>query len=132
MKIAVLGTGDVGGTLGTRWAQKGHSVIFGSRHPGDDKVRKLIASAGPNAKAAGNAEAVAAADVVVLATPWDAARQVVESAKNWTGKVLVDCTNPLTPDLHLALGTTSRVRLYPPQATPLVGSQTATSTMCLP
>ena len=55
MRIAVLGTGDVGGTLGKRWAQKGHQVIFGSRNPHDDKVRELLAEAGPNSRAAGNA-----------------------------------------------------------------------------
>lgn len=107
MKIAVLGTGDVGSTLGRRWAEKGHSVIFGSRNPRSDKVRKLLAATGPNAKAAGNAEAVASAEVVVLATPWDAVRQVLESVGNWTGKVLVDCTNPIAPDFQLALGMTT-------------------------
>jgi predicted dinucleotide-binding enzyme len=43
MRIAVLGTGDVSGTLGKRWAQKGHIVIFGSRNPHDEKVHKLLA-----------------------------------------------------------------------------------------
>ena len=94
MKIAVLGTGDVGGTLGKGWAAKGHQVVFGSRHPDSDEVRELLAAAGPNASAVGNAEAVASADVAVLAVPWDAARQVVESIRDWKGKILVDCTNP--------------------------------------
>ena len=41
MEIAVLGTGDVGGTLGRRWAQKGHQVVFGSRNPGEEKGRDI-------------------------------------------------------------------------------------------
>ncbi len=107
MRIAVLGTGDVGSTLGTRWAEKGHQIIFGSRNPGRDDVRKLLAKAGPNSKATGYEQAVAAADVSVLATPWEAAQQLLESIGDWTGKILIDCTNPLTPDLQLAVGVTT-------------------------
>jgi NADPH-dependent F420 reductase len=107
MKIAVLGTGDVGGTLGKGWAAKGHQVFFGSRKPDSDEVRELLAAAGPNACAVGPAEAVASADVAVLAVPWGAARQVVESIRDWKGKILVDCTNPIASDVQLALGTTT-------------------------
>jgi NADPH-dependent F420 reductase len=107
MRIAVLGTGDVGGSLGKRWAQKGHIVIFGSRNPHDDKVHKLLAEAGPNSRAAGNAEAAAEGEVTVLATPWNAAKEVVLSVGNWKGRILIDCTNPLTEDLQLAVGKTT-------------------------
>lgn len=107
MRITVLGTGDVGGTLGKRWADKGHQIIFGSRNPRRADVCKLLAEAEPNAQATGYAQAVEAADVSVLATPWDAARPVLESIGDWTGRILIDCTNPLTPDLQLAVGTTT-------------------------
>ncbi len=107
MRIAVLGTGDVGGTLGKRWAQKGHKVIFGSRNPGRDDVRELLVEAGPNAKATGYAQAVAGADVSVLATPWEAVQPLLESIGDWTGRILIDCINPLTPDLQSAVGTTT-------------------------
>jgi len=107
MRIAVLGTGDVGGTLGKRWAEKGHQVIFGSRNPSRPDIRKLLTEAGPNAKVTGYAQAVAAADVSVLATPWEAVRPLLESIGDWTGRILIDCTNPLTPDLQLAVGTTT-------------------------
>ena len=69
MRIAVLGTGDVGGALGKRWADKGHQIIFGSRHPGSNDVRELLSEAGPNARATGYAQAVQTADVSVLAVP---------------------------------------------------------------
>ena len=104
MRIAVLGTGDVGGTLGKGWAAKGHQVVFGSRNPDSDEVRELLAAAGPNANAIGNTEAVASTDVAVLAVPWGAAKQVVESIRDWKGRILVDCTNPITSDLQLAVG----------------------------
>lgn len=108
MNIGVLGTGNVGGVLGTRWAKAGHRVVFASREPGSTRVRKILSAAGPNARAAGAQEAAAAADVVVLAVPWGGAEQVLRSAGNLAGKILVDCTNPLNPDLSgLAVGHTS-------------------------
>ena len=107
MKIAVIGTGSVGGTLGTRWATKGHRVVFGSRDPGSDKVRTLLEAAGTKASAAQLADAVAAAEVVVLATPWNAAQSAIESLGDLSGKILVDAINPIGPGMQLALGTTT-------------------------
>lgn len=95
MKIAVLGTGSVGGTLGRRWAQAGHQVVFGSRHPGSVKVQTLLAESGPNACVAGLQEAVDASDVVLLAMPWDVMESTLKSLRNLSGKVLIDCINPL-------------------------------------
>ena len=99
MKIAVIGTGNVGGTLGTRWAQQGHQVVFGSREPEGEKAQHLVAGAGPNTCAATAADAAAASDVVVFATPWSVTERTIISAGNLTGKIVVDCTNPLKPDL---------------------------------
>jgi NADPH-dependent F420 reductase len=107
MKIAVIGTGSVGRALGTSWAKKGHQVIFGSRDPHSDKVREVLAAAGANASAAGIAEAGAAAEVMVLATPWNTTQQVVEALGNLAGKILVDATNPIGPGFQLAVGTTT-------------------------
>jgi hypothetical protein len=107
MKIAIIGTGNVGSTLGKGWAAKGHQVIFGTRDPNTAKVRDLLETAGSNTSAALVQEAVAAADIVVLATPWAATQQIVEAVAGWTGKIVVDCTNPIAPGLQLALGTTT-------------------------
>ncbi len=107
MRIAVLGTGNVGGTLGQRWAGKGHEVVFGSREPDSEKVRQLLTAVGSNAEAAGYEEAAGEADVIVLATPWEAAREVLTSISDWAGSILIDCTNPIAPDLQLAVGTTT-------------------------
>jgi len=43
----------------------------------------------------------------VLATRWEAAQSLLESIGDWTGRILIDCTNPITPDLQLAVGTTT-------------------------
>jgi NADPH-dependent F420 reductase len=105
MHIAVIGIGMVGGTLGRRWAQLGHEVVFGVREPSSQKVGQLLAESGANARAAAVGEAAASADVVVLATPWSGTRDAVRSAGDLAGKVVLDCTNPLKPDFSgLAVG----------------------------
>ncbi len=108
MKIAVIGTGNVGRALGMSWADKGHQVVFGSRDPQSEKVERLLGVAGPNAEAATTGEAMAGAPVVVLAMPWNAVQDVVNLIDDWTGKVLIDCTNPIGPGLQsLFSGATS-------------------------
>jgi predicted dinucleotide-binding enzyme len=107
MTIGIIGAGSVGGTLGTGWAGKGHSVLFGVRDPSASSVKELLGRAGASAKA-GSATDAAACDVVVLATPWDATQSAIQSAGDLKGKVLLDCTNPLLPDLSgMAIGTTT-------------------------
>jgi NADPH-dependent F420 reductase len=100
MKIAVIGTGNVGGTLGKRWARAGHEVAFGARDPAETKVTALVRESGPGARAASVAEASRRAEVVVLAVPWDNAREALAAAGDLRGRVLIDATNPLvmTPE----------------------------------
>jgi len=108
MKIAIIGIGNVGGTLGPAWVKAGHEVIYGVRDPNSEKVKNLLDISGGNAEAAGVAQAAAKADVIVLATPWSAAREAVGEAGDLSGKIVVDCTNPIAPDLKgLSVGTTT-------------------------
>jgi NADPH-dependent F420 reductase len=100
VKIGVIGAGNVGGTLGRRWAQAGHEVVFGVRDPAEEKVRTLLASAGSHARAGCVEEAAAASQVVVLTVPWEAAHDAVRSAGDLTGKILVDATNPVAMGLE--------------------------------
>jgi hypothetical protein len=104
MRIAVIGTGNVGATLGRGWAGAGHEVTFGTRDPSSDKVEQLLGSLGGKARAAAAKEAVEDAEVVVLATPWPAAEQVLRELGPLAGRVLLDCTNPLTRSLALEVG----------------------------
>jgi NADPH-dependent F420 reductase len=99
MKIAIIGAGNVGGTLGWGWAKKGHNIFFGVRRPQDDKTRQLVQSIGSKAQADTVAEAAAFGEVIVLATPWQAAEAAVKEAGDLSGKVVIDCTNPLKPDV---------------------------------
>lgn len=108
MKIGIIGSGNVGGTLGTRWAQGGHQVVFGSRSPESDKMRQLAGKAGKGARAASFAETLEASELLLLATPWPATKETVKGLGDLKGKVLIDATNPLLPDLSgLEFGTTT-------------------------
>lgn len=108
MKIGILGSGNVGGTLGKRWARGGHGVVFSSRRPESEKMRKLVAEAGANAAAASIANTARQCDILLLASPWPATKEMVEAAGNLAGKILIDATNPLLPDVSgMEVGTTS-------------------------
>ncbi len=95
-KIGIIGSGKVGGTLGTLWAKAGDDVMFASRHP--EELKDLVAKAGPHAKAGTPAEAAAFGDVVVLAVPYTAMPAVAkEDAAALKGKVVFDTTNAVAP-----------------------------------
>ena len=91
MNLAVIGAGSVGGTLGRAWQRRGHDVTYGVRNPDDPKYGSL--------GAVSNAKAVDGAGIVVLCTPWHGTREAVATCGDLAGKVLIDCTNPLTPDV---------------------------------
>lgn len=92
MKIAILGKGNVGGTLGAGWEKRGHEVVFGVRNP-----ERKDASAG--AKTVSVKEAAQFGEIVVLAVPWGAAPAALRAAGDLSGRILLDVTNPLLPDL---------------------------------
>jgi 8-hydroxy-5-deazaflavin:NADPH oxidoreductase len=100
MKIAVIGAGNVGGTLGRRWAVAGHEVAFGARDPAEARLAALVRESGPSARAASVPEAAQDAAVVVLTVPWDSARDALAAAGELRGRILIDATNPvpLTPE----------------------------------
>ena len=92
--IALIGTGNVGGALGRRFAENGHTVVYGSRDPLAADVVALVEQTGHGAVALPPAEAAARSRVVVLAVPWSAAEDVVRGLGDLAGKILVDPTNP--------------------------------------
>jgi 8-hydroxy-5-deazaflavin:NADPH oxidoreductase len=93
MQIGIVGSGNVGGTLGRRFAETGHSVIFGSRRPDSPEAQELARISG--ARVAAPREAAQAAEVIVLATPWPSTGEAVRGLGDLTGKILLDATNPL-------------------------------------
>lgn len=105
MKIAILGSGAVGGKLAQLWHQKGHEVILGVRNENSERTRATLKGCGGQVKATTFDNAVAASRVVLLAVPWEAAKATIASVKDWQKKILIDCINPLGPDFaSLQLG----------------------------
>jgi NADPH-dependent F420 reductase len=92
--IALIGTGNVGGALGRRFANSGHTVVYGSRDPLAADVVALLSVTGHGALALAPAEAAARSHVIVLAIPWSATEDVVRGLGDLSGKILVDPTNP--------------------------------------
>jgi NADPH-dependent F420 reductase len=92
--VALIGTGNVSSALGQRFAEHGHTIVYGSRNPTAADVRELVATTGRGAVAVTPAEAAARSDIVVLAVPWSAAEDVVRSLGELRGKIIVDPTNP--------------------------------------
>lgn len=95
----MIGTGGVGAALGSRWAAAGHTVVFGSRTPESEKVRELVVRSGGCATALPSKAAIASADAILFAVPWPCARETLDSLGDLSGRVLIDCTNPLLSDL---------------------------------
>jgi hypothetical protein len=94
-RIGVIGSGNIGGTIGGLWVKKGHSVFFSSRHP--DELKDMIAKLGSLAKAGTVEEAVAFGDVLFIAVPYGAIPQIGKdySAK-MKGKVMLDACNAVS------------------------------------
>jgi hypothetical protein len=108
MKIGIIGSGNVGGALGSRWAKLGHEVVFGTRNPQSGGVQQLAARASGKTSAATLADAAKKGEVLLLATPWPVTQQIIAGLGDLSGKILIDATNPLLPDLSgLTCGTTT-------------------------
>ena len=96
MRIGVLGAGMIGGTVGRLWAQAGHEVSFGVRHP--ERLRSMLSGLGGKATAGSALDAVAGADVVLAAIPFRAWPGVAaEIGAALVDKVLLDATVPDPP-----------------------------------
>jgi hypothetical protein len=100
MRIGIIGAGRVGATLGEGWTKAGHEVTYGLRDPDQGP---------PHAGARGDSVrgAVGAAEVVVLATPWDAVENALAAAGDLDGKPLLDATNPIGAGFALTHGHTT-------------------------
>jgi 8-hydroxy-5-deazaflavin:NADPH oxidoreductase len=92
MKISVIGSGGIGGTVGTLWAKAGHEVLFSSRNP--EKLSSLVAAAGASARAGTIAQAASFADVIFLAVYYWTTDDALAAAGSLNGKIIIDATNP--------------------------------------
>jgi predicted dinucleotide-binding enzyme len=91
MKITVIGSGFIGGILGSALARSGHVVTFGSRHPEDDQTNVETP-----ARFAQISEAIEGADVVILALPGQAVAELAaQHGEALDGKLIIDATNQM-------------------------------------
>jgi hypothetical protein len=106
MKISILGAGNVGMALARALVRAGQPVTIGVPDPA--RHAEAVAALGSQATLVGSDEAVERGELVILAVPYPAALAIAQSRADWQGRVLVDATNPLAPDLAgLSLGTTT-------------------------
>lgn len=97
MRIGILGSGLMGGKLGTIWARAGHEVVFSYSHS-EPKLNKLARDAKGKARAGTPGEAALDADAVLLAVHWSRVDDVLKQAGDLSGKVVVSCSLPMNAD----------------------------------
>lgn len=97
MRIGMLGSGLMGGKLGTLFARAGHEVVF-SYSRSNEKLEQLARNAGRSARAGTPAEAARGADALLLAVHWSRADDVLRQAGDLSGKVIVTCSLPMNAD----------------------------------
>jgi len=94
MQIAVIGSGNIGGTIGAKWTAAGHAVVFGARDPRSPKTRAALSAAGEQARVDTIAHALDGAAVVLLSIPGAAvAAFAQEHGPALDGKLVIDATN---------------------------------------
>jgi hypothetical protein len=91
MKISIIGTGNVGGALATKWSLKGHEIFLGTKDVNNFKGKELLSN--PNTKVLSVEEAVKQSEVILIATPATVAIDVTLSLGDTSGKVIIDAMN---------------------------------------
>jgi hypothetical protein len=97
MKIGILGSGLMGGKLGTLFSRVGHEVVFSSARS-EEKLKRLARDAKGHARAGTPAEAVRDADAVLLAVHWQRIDDVLKQAGDLSGKSVMTCSLPMNAD----------------------------------
>jgi 8-hydroxy-5-deazaflavin:NADPH oxidoreductase len=108
MKIAIIGTGNVGSALARGLRKTSYEVVLGTRKLTDKAVQQLATEV--NAELGSPSDAARSAELIILALPWNGAEAAVKALGNLSGKVVIDCTNPLRMiggTLELTIGHTT-------------------------
>src|SRR6266853_814667 len=107
MRVGIVGSGLMGGKLGTIFAQAGHDVVF-SYARSKEKLNKLVRDAKGKARAGTVSEAAKDADAILLAVHWSRIDDVLKQAGGLSGKVIVTCCLPMdAANTKLIVGTTT-------------------------
>ncbi len=97
MRVGILGSGLMGGKLGTIWVRAGHDVVF-SYARAEQKLKKLAREAGRNATAGTPADTAGGADALLLAVHWSRVDDVLKQAGDLSGKTIITCSLPMNAD----------------------------------
>ncbi len=92
--VGIIGTGDMGDSLGPRFAELGYQVIYGSRNPDSEKSQNLAQRTGNDARVTTQKEAAQAGDLVVLVVPWPPMETVAQNLGSLDGKSIIDPSMP--------------------------------------
>ena len=96
LRIAVLGAGNIGGTLGRKWAAAGHNILFGVNNPDSERAQALRAELDTKVTIGSAADALVDSEVVVMAIPGRAMDETItKHAEQLDGKIIIDTANKL-------------------------------------
>src|SRR6267142_2206263 len=118
MRLGILGSGLMGGKLGTIFARAGHEVVF-SYARSEQKLKKLARDAKGKARAGTPREAAQDADAVLLAVHWSRIEDVLNQAGDLSGKVIMTCSLPMNEDstelvvVHTSSGAEELAKMIP-------------------
>lgn len=93
--VAIIGTGDMGDSLGPRFAELGYAVVFGSRYPDGEKAQGVAHLTGSGARVTTQRDAAQAGEIVILAVPWPAMETVAQNLGSLDGKIVIDISMPM-------------------------------------
>ncbi len=93
MNIGIVGSGDIGQTLGRLWAKAGHRILFSFSHD-ERKLEQLASECGNGSKATTPYEAVSHAEVVLFSVPWNSIDEALKQIGRFEGQTVIDTTNP--------------------------------------
>jgi predicted dinucleotide-binding enzyme len=92
--VAIIGTGDMGDSLGPRFAELGFPVVYGSRDPESEKAKLVASNTHPQARVTTQLDAAQAGDIIILAVPWPAMEKVAQNLGATKGKIIIDVSFP--------------------------------------
>ena len=120
--VAVIGTGDMGDSLGPKLSGLGYRIVYGSRDPERESVQELVDRTGNGASATSQEAAAQAADIVLLAVPWPPMEHVAQNLGDLSGKTVIDVSFPYRqaedgyPELMVASSSAEMIQSWNPGA----------------
>lgn len=120
--VAVIGTGDMGDSLGPKLSGLGYRIVYGSRDPERESVQELVDRTGNGASATSQEAAAQAADIVLLAVPWPPMEHVAQNLGDLSGKIVIDVSFPYRqaedgyPELMVASSSAEMIQSWNPGA----------------